>query len=339
MKIATDYSRKLWYYLLIPAVALLLTFIFGMGQSSYWGFTHLIYILHAVTITSGLWIGCMLIVNVLWSRFPWEKTPVKHLILEIISILFYTNAFSLLLYLVELKIGFADPDDDLYLSFIITNLITFLITAIHEAIEFYKQWVVNFSKSARLEKDNIEAKYEMLKAQVNPHFLFNSLNSLVTLVEDNEDAVNYISNLSEFLRYMLKSQDRQLVLLREEIQVLKQYLELQKIRFHESLHYEVDVEEKYYHLSTPPLVVQMLVENSIKHNIISKEKPLHIKVKAEKGWLSVENNLQKKSHADSTGQGLKNISERYRFFTTDQVKIYETNTTFKVSIPLLEAEL
>ena len=108
------------------------------------------------------------------------------------------------------------PEEDLYLSILITNLITIIITGIHEAVEFYRQWKYNFSKSVRLEKDNIEARYEMLRNQINPHFLFNSLNSLVALVEDNKQAVSYIENLSGFLRYMLKSRDRQVVLLREE---------------------------------------------------------------------------------------------------------------------------
>jgi hypothetical protein len=331
--------NKLWYYLLIPAVGILLAVIFRGGHTAYEGGSPLQYGLHAIIMTSGLWIGCMLIVGFLWNKYPWEKTPVRHLILEIFLILIYTNGFSYGLYIFEKHLGFVDESGNLFLGILITNLITLLITAIHEAIEFYQQWKYNFSKSVRLEKDNIEAKYEMLKTQINPHFLFNSLNSLVTMVEENEEAVTHINNLSEFLRYMLKSRDRQLVLVREEVNVLNKFIDIQRSRFKENLDIVVDVDEKYYHYSIPPLVLQMLVENCIKHNIISKEKPLHITIRAEKGWLSVENNLQKKTETPSTGQGLRNISERYRFFTTQQVKIHETNRIFKVSIPLLEVDL
>ncbi len=334
-----DQFNKLWYYLLIPVVGIALAAIFIPERTGQGEISAFHYLLHAVVMTCGLWIGCMLIVGFLWNRFPWEQKPARHLILEIILILVYTNAFSYTLYKIEVRIGIADITEDLFLGAVITNLITLLITAIHEAIEFYQQWKYNFSKSVKMEKDTIEAKYEMLKTQINPHFLFNSLNSLTTLVEENDAAVEYIQNLSEFLRYMLKSRDRQLVLVREEIAILNKYVDLQRSRFKANLNIEIDVNEKFYHYSTPPLVLQMLIENCIKHNIISKEKPLHISVRAEKGWLSVENNLQKKNEIYSTGQGLRNISERYSFFTPQQVKIHETNSTFKVSIPLLEVDL
>jgi len=331
--------NKLWYYLLIPVVGIALAVLFIPEHTGQEDISAFHYMLHAVIMTSGLWFGCMLIVGILWKKFPWEQKPARHLILEIILILVYTNSFSYLLYKIEVRIGFADITNDVFLSAVITNLITLLITAIHEAVEFYQQWKYNFSKSVRLARDNIEAKYEMLKTQINPHFLFNSLNSLTTLVEENNEAVGYIQNLSEFLRYMLKSRDRQLVLVREEIAILMRYAELQRSRFKENLSIDIEVDEKFYHYSTPPLVLQMLIENCIKHNIISKEKPLRISVRAEKGWLIVENNLQKKNEIYSTGQGLRNISERYSFFTPQQVKIHETNSTFKVSIPLLEVDL
>lgn len=330
---------RLWYFLLIPVVGIGLAVLFLPDRTDYEEVSTLFHVAHAIIMTSGIWFGCMMIVIFLWRKFPWEQKPAWHLLLEIILILGYTNAFSYGIYLLEKNFGIVDITEDIFIGAIITNLITLFVTGMHEAVEFYQQWKYNFSKSVRLEKDNIEAKYEMLKTQVNPHFLFNSLNSLTTIVEGNENAVQYIQNLSEFLRYMLKSRDRQLVLLREEVNILRRYVELQQSRFTENLDIVIDVDEKFYHYSIPPLVVQMLVENCIKHNIISKEKPLKITVKAEKDWLTVDNNLQKKNESYSTGQGLRNISERYHFFTTQQVKIHETNSTFRVSIPLLEVNL
>jgi two-component system, LytTR family, sensor kinase len=332
------YHRK-WLYLLIPAVGIILAAIFHFELNDglideWWKF-----VLNAVTMTAGLWLGCMYIVVMLWQKFPWEKYPGKHLLIEIILILLYTNLFSFSLYWAEVKIRLIEPFQQLYISAVMTNLITLLITALHEAAAFYQQWKFNFSRSVRLEKDNIEAKYETLKAQINPHFLFNSLNSLSALVEENTQAVDYLNNLSEFLRYMLKSRDREVVLVRDELNMLEKYLALQKIRFGENLDVQIDIEEKYYHYATPPLVLQMLTENCLKHNIVSKQKPLSIRIKANGEWVSVENTLQKKNEEESTGQGLRNISERYRFFTTEQVKISQTNTTFKVSIPLLKVEL
>jgi two-component system LytT family sensor kinase len=229
--------------------------------------------------------------------------------------------------------------EDLFMEAFVTLLITYLITAIHELVFFYKQWKHHFSKSVRLEKDNIQAKYETLKTQINPHFLFNSLNSLTNLVDENEAAVKYIGDLSDFFRYMLGSRDKELVLVREEINLLKKYIHLQESRFTTNLDIEVDVPESFYHYAIPPLVLQMLVENSIKHNIISRDKPLNIFIRAEGESLVVENNLQKKSGINSTGQGLRNITERYKLFTARDVEITETSTIFKVAIPLLTIEL
>lgn len=324
--------------LIIPLIAILIALIFRFGGSDSEN-TVIQQVIHSLFYTAIIWLGCMSIVGLLWKRYPWELHPIKHLVLEIILILLFTNGFALLVYHLELAAGLINPMDDISVDILITNLITFLITTIHEAAFFYKQWKLNFSKSVRLEKDSIEAKYESLKAQINPHFLFNSLNSLTTLVDDNEEAVSYIQNLSEFLRYMLTSRDRELVLVREEVELARKYLTLQKSRFKNNLQIELDIPEKLFHYSLPPLVLQMLIENCVKHNIISKEKPLTINIYAEKDTLIVENKLQKKANNNSTGQGLKNIIDRYKFFTTREIKIEESSSTFKVIIPLLIVNL
>jgi hypothetical protein len=294
---------------------------------------------HGLIMTAGIWLGCMNIVGWLWKRYPWEFYPAKHLVLEILLITAWTLAYSFTVFLVQSCLNIIEHSESLFFEAFTTLLITYLITAIHEMVYFYQQWKIHFSKSIRLEKDNIQAKYETLKTQINPHFLFNSLNSLATLVEDNDRAIEYIGNLSEFFRYMLGSRDKELVLLREEISLLDRYISLQKSRFTSNLNIEVDVPEKYYHFAIPPLVLQMLVENSIKHNIISKDRPLHVKVWVEGESIFVENNLQRKPGVASTGQGLKNISDRYRLFTSRETEITETSSIFKVGIPLLTVEL
>ncbi len=295
---------------------------------------------YALLMTGGIWIGCMVIVQWLWRKFPWEFYPGKHMVIEIVLITLYTMTYSFMVYLIVVRTGGSgDYYEDLPMQIFATLLITYLITSIHEMVYFYKQWKYHFSKSVRLEKDNIQARYETLKTQVNPHFLFNSLNSLTTLVDDNKDAVQYIQNMSEFLRYMLGSRDKELVLIREEIRVLGKYVSLQQFRFRNTLFVDLQVPERFYHYAIPPLVLQMLVENCIKHNVISKDQPLHVNIRAGGETLTVENNLQKKSGVVSTGQGLKNISERYRLFTSREVKITETSAIFKVAIPLLTVEL
>jgi LytS/YehU family sensor histidine kinase len=324
--------------LLVPITAIFIAFLFRFEDSPD-NLPLNSQIVHSIFTTAIIWIGCMSIVGLLWKWFPWEKCPVKHLILEILFILVFTNSFSLLIHQIEKKAGYINQEDDIYLNIVITNLITFLITTIHEAIFFYQQWKYNFSKSVRLEKDSIEAKYESLKMQVNPHFLFNSLNSLVTLVDNNEAAIKYIENLSEFLRYTLKSRDRELVLVREEVNLAEKYLQLQKSRFKNNLIVKLDIPESVFHYSVPPLVIQMLIENCIKHNIISRDKPLSIYIYHENNNIVIENNLQKKNTENSTGQGIKNIIDRYKFFTSRTIQINETSRIFIVKIPLLLVEV
>ena len=325
--------------IIIPLVGILIGSVFLMSYGLNGMGSSLQIILHGIIITTGLWLGCLSIVMYLWKKFPWEQRPLIHLILEIVLILGYTLAFSILLYLIERKLGYVHQFENPVLEIFATLLITFFITSIHESIFFYQQWKYNFSKSVRLERDNIEARYEALRAQLNPHFLFNSLNSLATMAENNQPVTGYIQNLSEILRYMLKSNQKELVLLRDEISITNSYLNLQHMRFQGSLEINVAVPESYYHFVVPPLVLQILVENALKHNIVSKEKPLKVEIMAGKESITVSNNLQKKAGAESTGQGLKNIIGRYRFFTSRKVEIEESIDKFKVTLPLLRIEL
>jgi len=332
------FGVKISPYLII-LVGILITGVFLIANGVDSPARGLVSLGHGLIMTTGIWIGCLAIVQFLWHKYPWEFHPVKHLIWELVLITAWTMLYSYTLYIIERWTTIFERVEDLFMEVFVTLLITYLITAIHELVFFYKQWKHNFSKSIRLEKDNIQAKYETLKTQINPHFLFNSLNSLTNLVDDNEKAVTYISDLSEFLRYMLSSRDKELVLVREEINLLKKYIHLQQSRFKTNLSIAVDVPESFYHYAIPPLVLQMLVENSIKHNIISRDKPLKVSVRAGDESLVVENNLQKKSGISSTGQGLRNITERYRHFTTREVEITESSAIFKVAIPLLTLEL
>ena len=328
------FNRRL--IIIIPLVGIIITGIFLISYGITDSKSSVKLFLHGVTMTAGLWLGCMLLVIYLWKKYPWEVAPLKHLFSEIILILGYTLAFSYLLYILEKKYWNLPKPENLGMEIFVTILITMLVTAVHESIFFYRQWKYNFSKSLRLEKDNLEAKYEILRAQINPHFLFNSLNSLTSLVEDNKPAVDYIQNLSDLLRYMLKSGENELVLLSDEISIMKSYISLQLMRFGNSLRIKVNVPESYYHYAVPPLALQMLLENCLKHNIISREKPLQVEIIADKESITVSNNLQRKPGVTSTGQGLNNIIGRYRFFTTRNVEISESDGLFKVTIPLLQ---
>jgi LytS/YehU family sensor histidine kinase len=135
---------------------------------------------------------------------------------------------------------------------------------------------------------------------------------------------------------MMKSSENELVHLGEELEILSSYISLHMTRFNGSLKIKVDIPESLNNRAVPPLVLQMLVENCMKHNIVSREKQLRIEITADNDSITVQNNLQRKASVSSTGQGLKNISARYAFFTSTKIEVTEDNNTFKVKIPLLQ---
>jgi len=335
-KVGFMYAR--WYYMviLIVAVSIVIGYLFTLVMNLQFTFLHVF--LQSVFSTTVLWGGCISIVIYSWKKYPWESVPFKHLIIEISAILLLLAFFLLgsnTVLCLQHKTPFLVGLKSHIIEIVFTILITFLITIIHEAIFFYQQWKLNFSKSISLEKDNLEARYNALKAQVNPHFLFNSLNSLMNLVENNPKAELFVQDLSEYLRYVLLGNSREAVTLQEELDNLEKFIHLQKQRFDENLQFEITVQSSSLQLQIPPLALQMLVDNCIKHNIISANHPLYIRIFDDGKNITVVNNLQRKLSEESTGQGLKNIEGRYRFIVGEPIKIESDDKQFSVSIPLI----
>lgn len=322
-------------------IILSLNLIAGYIIEDYKTYDLIITLIVDVFVTVSIWLGAAIFVTFLWIKFPWEKEPLKHLLIEIVGLIIWPTIVVLSTYILFKNVAPKEVMEEPKLSNILNAiLITFLITTIHECFDFYHQWKENFNKSVKLEKANLEAKYETLKTQINPHFLFNSLNTLITYIEDNPVAVKYVQDLSDVMRYILKSREKEVVLLRDELDISKKYSFLQESRFGKNFKIHFDISEKYYHYSILPLALQMLIENAIKHNIISVEKPLSVRVHINsENYLVVENNLQKKSDEPSTKLGLANIIERYKFLSLKNVTIKESSGKFVVAIPLVKTEL
>jgi sensor histidine kinase YesM len=226
-----------------------------------------------------------------------------------------------------------------YLQEFISSLImSALVMALYEAISFYVQLQRTVAEKAELERQNIESQLEGLRNQVNPHFLFNSLNTLIYLIpEDSEKAVRFVQQLSKVYRYVLESRDSKLIPLSEELEFLKSYIFLLKERFGENLQVDIRPFTGRQEIAIVPLTLQMLFENAIKHNVVSTGKPLHIEVFGENGHLVVRNNLQKKNQVmDSTGVGLQNIKDRYRMLTDKAVEVITSQQYFTVLLPAIE---
>jgi len=209
---------------------------------------------------------------------------------------------------------------------ILINFVVLFYVLLRQAID----------REQRLHEENLKYQYRTLKTQVNPHFLFNSLNTLSEIVYmDAEKADNYIQKLSGIYRYILDNEETDLINLEQEINFVRQYFDLQKVRDDSKIHLEIDIEnaDKF---KIVPISLQILIENALKHNLASEEKPLMIKIKSDGMYVSVSNNIQRKSIVkDSSGLGLPNLKERVRLISGKEVIINQENNTFIVKLPIV----
>lgn len=189
----------------------------------------------------------------------------------------------------------------------------------------------------RAKTDNLWAQYELLKQQVNPHFLFNSLNTLRYMVESNDKhAVDFILKLSDFYRSTLESRKMDLIKLTDELKILDSYMYLLKARFEDGIELSIDIDQSYYSTLIPPFTLQLLIENCIKHNTISLDRPLGIRLYSEKEFIIIENKLQPKKVPDtSTGLGLENINNRYIQLLDKKIEILVDETLFTIKLPVI----
>ncbi len=215
---------------------------------------------------------------------------------------------------------------------------TIMIIAVYESIYFMHQLRHSVEETENLKRENLNAQLETLRTQVNPHFLFNNLNTLVSLIPENQKhAVDFVQQLSKVYRHILDVKDEKSILLKEELDVLKAYAFLLQTRFGNNLQVNINVPQDKLHKKIVPLSLQLLMENAIKHNIVSSTRPLLINIFTENGSLIMDNNLQMKNQiSESTGIGLDNIRNRYKLLGNKEVKVTETDTNFTVSIPLIE---
>jgi Histidine kinase len=282
-----------------------------------------------------LWRGNSLLTDFVDSKISWYKFPSKRLVVGLIATIAYTVIAVLSAMFAFERIANFNFGDAFEWTVYFSVILTIIISLILHSREFLLRGRQAALDGEILQKESIRAQYETLKSQISPHFLFNSLNALTNLVyEDQDKAAKFIKQLSEVYRYVLDTRDKEVVPLEEEKRFLDSYLFLQQIRFGDKLKLDVDLDGT--RTLVAPLVLQMLVENAIKHNIISEENPLHIKMYSQEGFIVVENDLQKKSTLPdgSPGLGLDNIARRYEFLSDKKVEVVK-NGKFIVKLPII----
>jgi two-component sensor histidine kinase len=294
-------------------------------------------------ITTIIWIGNRYIMIFSRKRYPMFNEVRKRLWIQSLVMLVFTVASNIILDQLADRLFSKDggplTEAD---SFIHSNsaaiFCTIMMIAIYESIFFMHQLRKSVQEAEKLKRESLNAELNALKTQVNPHFLFNNLNTLSSIIPENPDmAVEFVQQLSKVYRHILEVQDEQSIPLKDELDVLRAYAFLLQTRFGDNLDITIDVPEEKLKKKIVPLSLQMLMENAIKHNIVSSDKPLKVNVFAENGNLVVRNNLQKKKQVnESTGIGLDNIRNRCKLLGNGEVEVTESGTSFTVSIPLIE---
>ncbi|MCU0435937.1 MAG: histidine kinase [Bacteroidia bacterium] len=239
------------------------------------------------------------------------------------------------------KYGSQLPMKPIIINTIVGLVITLFISTIYECAYFFKQWKQSLLEAQELKRQNIISQFETLKSQVNPHFLFNSLNTLTVLIEENQtQAVHFVQQLSQVYRYVLQAREKNTVALAEELDFIRAYLYLLQIRFGDHLKTEIETDAQTAQLHIPPLALQLLVENAIKHNVISAAQPLRLSISTNSsGELTVKNVLQKKNTPETPGGfGLSSIMQRYHLLGAKPVRIMQEEGFFSVVLPLLQPE-
>lgn len=308
-------------------------------QGCYFTQNHLLVALSSFFHTASIWLGCRFIVIQVWNRIPWNLEPVKHLLVEIVFIAIWTSAIN---YIGEkLMSVMLDPDSSIFTqNKAVQNAgvyaFTFLVVAIHEGYFFFSLWKMSLIKEQKLLAENAKARYEVLKHQINPHFLFNSFNILSGLIdEDKEKAQQYLDDLTRFFRGSLIVQNDSSVLLIDEVEMAKHYIALQKIRFGKGVEVQWGIDESALQSRIAPMTLQILLENTFKHNSTDIEKPLIINIKTDGKYIAVENNIQARiENTSGTGTGLSNLRERYKLLCGTDI-IVEIDDYYRVKIPLI----
>jgi hypothetical protein len=227
------------------------------------------------------------------------------------------------------------------LYYLYALLITVVISVIFHAVYFYKHWQESKVKEQKIIAGTASAKFDALKNQLDPHFLFNSLNVLTSLIEeDPRQAQKFTTSLSKVYRYVLEQKNKDLVTVDEELEFARTYVQLLKMRFEDSIVFEIPESGSNPEARIVPLSLQLLLENAVKHNMVTASRPLQIKVKETDGMLVVSNNLQEKEVVrKGSGVGLLNIQQRYNILTNRQVIINKSATSFEVQLPILTKQL
>lgn len=277
------------------------------------------------------------------KKFNWQEHSKNRLIIGALGSVILTMVGLAILRFITLVIILGNPierflnDENAASYYTFGLVITLIVSLVFHSIFFYKALTEKKVKEQQIVAKTETAKYESLKSQIDPHFLFNSLNVLTSLIGENPKlAEKFTTKLSKVYRYVLEQKNKDLIELDEELHFAKTYMELLKMRFENAVSFEIPDKASDSDYKILPLSLQLLLENTIKHNVVSEENPLKVTIREENGYLVVSNNFNPKTIMENgTKIGLKNIVDRYQLITLKKVQVEKNSENFIVKLPLL----
>ncbi len=329
-------------WMILPPIAIALNYSLFGKQYFFDGRSFLLASLPTFLILVVVYISCGMVATVLLNRFPKYQQTFKRIGLGLLAYILIMIAAITILFLGYDYIGFLGYEIDWgdYLEILMIGVLcNLLATSFNEGAAFYEKWRAIVDEAEGLKKENLQSQLEGLKGQVNPHFLFNSLNSLSSLIADDpEKAEKFLDEMSKVYRYLLRNNEDGLATLDTEMQFIQSYFHLLKTRYCDGVEMEVKIDEQFLHYLLPPLTLQMLVENAVKHNMILKDCPLQILIMTtNNGKLVVSNNLQRKlRNVNSNRVGLNNIAKKYQLLKGEEIFIQDDGKEFAVAVPLIQ---
>jgi sensor histidine kinase YesM len=328
--------------ILIPAFGIIIPLITGMINTyNFSNWKVKLSFLYTIGIAAVIWQGNRYLHFSMRSYFDWHNKPIQKVLVLLFSVGFYTIPVSILL-LVGWYNFFGGGQLNwsvIWQSTLIILVAVVFITHVYETVFLVKETETEMIKNEQLERAKAEAELEALKNQIDPHFIFNSLNTLSHLIEEKPvKAKQFNDNLADVYRYILQNKARDLVLLKEEIIFLQNYFSLLKIRFEKAVRLRMIVDEKEMdQYLIPPISLQILAENAVKHNEFSDVVPLAIEITLVNDELVIHNPVRKKTlRKPSSKIGLQNLQERYRLVTNKEILIKEEENDFTVILPVLK---
>lgn len=323
------------------AISLMAVIAFWVRSVKFFSFSHSLNLQLTIVsflVVAGFWETLRLIDRMLDKYLPFEQGVPQRMVVQIVLGAVMGMILRFMIYIYgEPYVPFKLDEMFLATTWVLYALLPTGINLGFFTVHFIDRWKESLLRSERLEKEKSQVQFDNLKNQLNPHFLFNALTSLNSLIfEDQALASQFLQQLSKVYRYVLQNKDKTIVSLDMELSFIRHYVSLLRTRFREHLTIEFDIPEETRNRAIVPVTLQILIENALKHNIIDKGKPLTIRVRVVDDYLEVINNLQPKKRVETSNrQGLGNLRALYQFLTEKPVIVDEEGGNFIVRVPLV----